>query len=80
LVTDRGIAFENFEANGLPMDRAAHPIITALRSGDSQPERMLHFPRRDGRVVWIATAAMPKRSHASRKIGNTTTSTFDRLT
>ncbi len=28
----------------------------------------------------ITTAAMPKRSHASRKIGNTTTSTFDRLT
>ena len=28
----------------------------------------------------IATAAMPKRSHASRKIGNTSTSTFDKPT
>ena len=49
------------DEHGVPIERTAHPIIVALRSGEAQPERMLHFPRVDGRVVWIATAARPLR-------------------
>jgi PAS domain S-box len=50
-----------FDENGFPIERTAHPILMALRSGEAQSERMLHFPRFDGRVVWIATAARPLR-------------------
>jgi two-component system sensor histidine kinase/response regulator len=55
-----------FEENGSEMERTAHPIIAALRSGEAQPERVLHFSRHDGRVVWIATAARPLRSEDGR--------------
>ena len=51
------LPWEAFDESGGVVERAAHPIIAALQSGEAQPERILHFSRRDGRVVWIATAA-----------------------
>ena len=56
------LPWEALDETGVPIDRASHPIIAALRSGEPQSERILHFPRRDGRVIWIATAARPLRS------------------
>lgn len=55
------LPWEALDQSGKAIDRAAHPILVALRSGEAQAECMLHFPRRDGRVVWIATAARPLR-------------------
>ncbi len=55
------LPWEALDEGGQPIERTSHPIIAALHSGEAQPERMLHFPRHDGRVVWIATAARPLR-------------------
>jgi two-component system, sensor histidine kinase and response regulator len=51
-----------FEADGSALDRAEHPIIRALRSGEPQPERLLRYRRPDGSERWIATAARPLRT------------------
>jgi two-component system, sensor histidine kinase and response regulator len=48
-----------YELDGQQMDRATHPIIAALRTGQPQPERLLRYPRPDGTSLWIATAARP---------------------
>lgn len=55
------LPWQALDDTGTPIERASHPILAALRSGEAQPERVLHFPRRDGRVVWIAAAARPLR-------------------
>jgi two-component system sensor histidine kinase/response regulator len=56
------LPWEALDESGEPLERTSHPLIKALRSGEPQPERTLHFARRDGRVIWIATAARPLRS------------------
>lgn len=48
-----------YEEDGRALDRATHPIIAALRTGEPQPERVLRYPRPDGTSLWIATAARP---------------------
>jgi two-component system sensor histidine kinase/response regulator len=54
------------DEDGTSIERTQHPIIAALRSGEAQLERVLHFTRRDARVVWIATSARPLRSPDGR--------------
>ena len=56
------LPWEALDENGVAIERASHPIIAAVRSGEPQPERILHFPRRDGRVIWIAAAARALRA------------------
>ena len=63
------LPWEALDESGKPIEKTAHPIIAALQSGEPQPERMLHFPRHDGRVVWIATTARPLRSPDGRVEG-----------
>jgi PAS domain S-box-containing protein len=60
------LPWEALDESGKPIKRTSHPIIAALRSGEAQSERMLHFPRHDGTIVWIATAARPLRSPDGR--------------
>jgi two-component system sensor histidine kinase/response regulator len=45
------------ERDGRPLVRENHPIMAALRTGLPQPERLLRYPRPDGREVWVAVAA-----------------------
>ena len=54
-----GLQWRAFDADGHELDRAEHPIVTALRTGEPQAEQLLRYPRRDGSEVWIATAARP---------------------
>ena len=53
------LPWKAYDDGGELIDRNSHPILAALRSGEVQPERLLLYPRRDGSVVWIATAARP---------------------
>ncbi len=48
-----------YDAVGDPIERTSHPIFRALRSGNSQPESLLRYPRPDGRDIWVAVCARP---------------------
>ena len=50
-----------YEEDGRELDLAAHPIVAALRSGQSQPERLLLYPRYDGASLWIRLLLYPRR-------------------
>jgi PAS domain S-box-containing protein len=58
-----------FDADGVRIDRSAHPILMALSTGQAQSERLLRYTRPDGAQVWIATAARPIRAADGRVDG-----------
>jgi two-component system sensor histidine kinase/response regulator len=53
------VPWRAFDHEGNKLERADHPIIRALRTGQPQAERLLRYPRPDGEERWIATAARP---------------------
>jgi PAS domain S-box-containing protein len=55
-----------FDEDGRIIDRATHPILAALRTGEPQAERLLRYPRPDSTELWIATAARPLRQADGR--------------
>jgi len=48
-----------FEVDGQLLERAKHPIIAALRTGEDQPERVLIYPHPRGPSLCVAAAARP---------------------
>ncbi len=48
-----------YEGDGQLMERAKHPIIAALRTGEDQPERLLIYPHPNGTSLTVAAAARP---------------------
>lgn len=58
-----------YDADGRLIDRATHPILAALRTGEAQAERLLRYLRPDGTSLWIATAARPLRQADGRTEG-----------
>ncbi|MEO5818510.1 MAG: PAS domain S-box protein [Gemmatimonadaceae bacterium] len=48
-----------YEGDGRLLERAKHPIIAALRTGEDQPERLLIYPHPSGKSLTVAAAARP---------------------